>query len=447
MYHPLHLHTDSLPFDQIRNIHEGNSSSLALRTQSLVSVTKELLKAEAILITEAIRLVDSGKLQMEWEALIPERKREIALEGLYRGACLGHSENARFDCPEMTVKGLTGDGEHSFINLLKSLIVHDPTANDSIRELFLFPNRDVDRLLRLSDSAAEAAQSDRHEALLFRTSYIVYTLNGMIDAHLGRPMEKNILVQSRSRCKHSAATEAGPKQYGCFYCQTRTSKKCTLKQCGRCKTVWYCSRECQAKDWKDHKKTCGKTDFDPSRLNPDNNPTAGRGRFIGCPTPLPSFRYSSELYQQVHYLSEAGSYQQDYHFDRGYHGEIHKTRSTRIGHVKRRMVFLVARRRALISGSPAAVHRMFEIIKEQDTYCTLDIPMENIMKQLEREYTMSFKSPISQPFNSPTAAELSEEWQFLVERFVISKLDIKDAGPIPWPRPDFENDPAWQSLG
>jgi len=29
-----------------------------------------------------------------------------------------------------------------------------------------------------------------------------------------------------------------------------------LKQCSRCKSAWYCSSECQRKDWKDHKKSC-----------------------------------------------------------------------------------------------------------------------------------------------------------------------------------------------
>ncbi|RDA94293.1 hypothetical protein CP533_0550 [Ophiocordyceps camponoti-saundersi (nom. inval.)] len=31
----------------------------------------------------------------------------------------------------------------------------------------------------------------------------------------------------------------------------------TLKKCGKCQETWYCSTECQKKDWKDHKKTCG----------------------------------------------------------------------------------------------------------------------------------------------------------------------------------------------
>ncbi|EGI60617.1 PREDICTED: zinc finger MYND domain-containing protein 10 [Acromyrmex echinatior] len=40
------------------------------------------------------------------------------------------------------------------------------------------------------------------------------------------------------------------------------TKKCSLcqepskKRCSRCKEVWYCSRECQVKDWENHKNIC-----------------------------------------------------------------------------------------------------------------------------------------------------------------------------------------------
>ncbi|KJK60933.1 MYND finger [Aspergillus parasiticus SU-1] len=44
----------------------------------------------------------------------------------------------------------------------------------------------------------------------------------------------------------------------CKVCAKESSSDITLKRCAKCKTQWYCSRECQKADWKTHKKTCGK---------------------------------------------------------------------------------------------------------------------------------------------------------------------------------------------
>ena len=32
--------------------------------------------------------------------------------------------------------------------------------------------------------------------------------------------------------------------------------KLATQRCSRCKNVWYCSRECQLKQWKGHKALC-----------------------------------------------------------------------------------------------------------------------------------------------------------------------------------------------
>lgn len=42
--------------------------------------------------------------------------------------------------------------------------------------------------------------------------------------------------------------------YTCDYC--KRSSTVVLKQCGRCKKVAYCDKECQTSAWKAHKKTC-----------------------------------------------------------------------------------------------------------------------------------------------------------------------------------------------
>jgi len=40
----------------------------------------------------------------------------------------------------------------------------------------------------------------------------------------------------------------------CFNCGSREN----LKKCSKCQNTYYCSKECQVSDWKEHKKTCCK---------------------------------------------------------------------------------------------------------------------------------------------------------------------------------------------
>lgn len=51
----------------------------------------------------------------------------------------------------------------------------------------------------------------------------------------------------------SASSEALPLPGACSSCGSKETK---LKRCSRCKRVAYCSRDCQAADWKQHKKAC-----------------------------------------------------------------------------------------------------------------------------------------------------------------------------------------------
>jgi hypothetical protein len=47
-------------------------------------------------------------------------------------------------------------------------------------------------------------------------------------------------------------TGGGPKPDVCRNC----GKSGQLRQCGNCKQVKYCNRNCQKEDWKEHKKNC-----------------------------------------------------------------------------------------------------------------------------------------------------------------------------------------------
>lgn len=58
-----------------------------------------------------------------------------------------------------------------------------------------------------------------------------------------RTNELSLYMESSSRCQ-----ECGKVQV-----QNNSIK---LSKCGKCECAWYCSRECQVKNWKDHKQLC-----------------------------------------------------------------------------------------------------------------------------------------------------------------------------------------------
>lgn len=57
--------------------------------------------------------------------------------------------------------------------------------------------------------------------------------------------------------QESASSSFSPPANKCASCNTlETDPEKPLKPCAKCQTVRYCSRDCQKKDWKVHKKIC-----------------------------------------------------------------------------------------------------------------------------------------------------------------------------------------------
>ena len=46
--------------------------------------------------------------------------------------------------------------------------------------------------------------------------------------------------------------------FSCFNC----GKENANKKCSKCKSVWFCSKECQVEGWKKHKKNCNEVIWD-----------------------------------------------------------------------------------------------------------------------------------------------------------------------------------------
>ncbi|KAJ7208480.1 hypothetical protein GGX14DRAFT_453804, partial [Mycena pura] len=89
---------------------------------SIALWSKELMRREGELIMLAVECLTDGNFEAKWDATDMERKRELVLEGLYRGACNAQSDDIRADCPEMTVAGLAGNGEFSLIRMARGTV-------------------------------------------------------------------------------------------------------------------------------------------------------------------------------------------------------------------------------------------------------------------------------------------------------------------------------------
>lgn len=101
------------------------SSPITELNQDNAILTKEIMEVEGHLIARASENIVYGSFEADWKKLDVEKKKEIVLEGLYRGACDAPRDNSRISCPEMTIKGLIGDSEYNLINLVSRTIVFE----------------------------------------------------------------------------------------------------------------------------------------------------------------------------------------------------------------------------------------------------------------------------------------------------------------------------------
>ncbi|KAJ7115592.1 hypothetical protein C8R43DRAFT_1112988 [Mycena crocata] len=289
-------------------------------------------------------------------------------------ATLKAHEKSRFDCPEMSLFGLIGDGEYNFINLLKAIVAHDPTGNLRVKSLYLFSHPAVSREYPYTrENAPDDVRAFCYLLIIKHNLYIAEALTGILEAYAGRPAP-NISIKEEREAK---------QQSGCFSCNIRSTehKPLTLMKCSGCKLVSYCSSECQHRDWRMHKKLCRETPktFDPAILTPPPEEPAG---FIGCPAPAAGFNRSPALWRQISNLSKKDSYGRDYHFDT----TPGCTRSLRIPNPVYRIAFLIARRRAMATSDRGAVCKMYDVLVGLQLLGVVDIIDAQIRSQLECEY-------------------------------------------------------------
>ncbi|KAF7325536.1 SET domain-containing protein [Mycena kentingensis (nom. inval.)] len=408
----------------------GTTESVVELNMTITPLSKELMDKEGKLILRAIDcLVDRG-FEKVWAGMGKAKRAELLLEGLYRGAYMCPRENSREVCPEMTIAGLASDGQFGLISMLKAVIAHDPTGNGRCTTVYLFKHP----ILRT----------------LLRNIYIVLTLIGVLETWMGYPRapvqrvydtgpvksdeqrQKTRIIKDqlkrgdfyidRSQNKEEKAQyKAGIYRNGCRGCH-KPHPRSELKRCARCKDVWYCSSECQTRDWKEHKRTCNLQQFNLEAVAPTpQEPNA----FIGCPPADPGFVRSPALWNQIEYLSKDDSQRSDYHYDTkpGYTASF----SLDGGPKEYRISFLVARSRAMRTGSRAAVAHMLAIlsmpaVKEP---CGLSAGvLDTLRGQMAVEYRVTPFADWDDVWRAAggvpqvTTAEYKEEEGFLAQRLM-----------------------------
>ncbi|KAF7311695.1 putative MYND domain protein [Mycena indigotica] len=418
--------------------------------QRLKQHNQELFNAELLLLESSIEIYRLGFVD-SWTALERTAKETIVMEGLYRASCyvVRTCAESRSGCPEMTVSGLAGDGKYNLISLMNAFLSVDPEGTGKLKELYFFEHPYGDNEYRTAAHAPDGLKLGCQQLKVFRNMYIVWALIFIFKTHLGHPREefprtRNAVHRSAEEKQRMKQVNASLKRDGyylltkeeeretrrenakadarCTACHT-ISTQSSLKRCSRCGHVWYCSVQCQKRDWKTHKRSCGLEHFDLAAVSPV---APAPIEFIGCPPAAPGFVRSLTLRRQIAQLANDCYFGAAYLCDVQADGATFISRPIFLAHstIDAKVQFFVARRRAMATGSPAAVAKMMTVLHQAQRDEGLDVPFDTVIAQFVREYEIApwagweQVAEAARDFPPPTQEEKIEEQKYRIERML-----------------------------
>jgi len=79
---------------------------------------------------------------------------------------------------------------------------------------------------------------------------------------------RRVSVVTEKKKKKAMEIRVDPTESSeCSFCQTIAVYPDKHQTCSRCRNAWYCSKDCQLKDWKSHKEACKESEKnDPDRM-------------------------------------------------------------------------------------------------------------------------------------------------------------------------------------
>ncbi|KAJ7739362.1 hypothetical protein B0H16DRAFT_1758920 [Mycena metata] len=387
---------------------------------------KMLMCEEGLLIAVAIENLHDGNFAVEWKGLDADKKKELVIEGVYRAVCDSDRDLTRLSCPELTVKGLSGDGKYGLIKMNYPLLAQYFTVQLVSSQFGLGPrgldlSREAHPLESLSHNIPISECTPHHWRNIVISSLLKHNFCTLplsrknprlcflsfhnlpwmpreftVDQAQIPTYKLNGEVLSEQWFNNPRKKEVPPVCGGCLTAADRLA----LKKCARCETIWYCSRECQKKDWLSHKKICGNDSFDSTLLSPV---TKSPDEFIGYPAVAPGFIRSPALWLSANMICRPRcttlATAQFLAFPLLIYAAAARNHAEAL--FVYLLLFLVARCRAMASGSLPAI---IDFGKQTSP--------EKIRTQLEREYRVDLSAKAiagAPPFRQPTTEECEEE--------------------------------------